>query len=163
MITYFAYGSNMSLRRMKSRVPSSRMIGSAKLPAHRLVFHKISTKDGSAKCNILPSSTDVVYGVLFEFNPGEKKDLDRYEGLGDGYEEKFVDVELRLGEHIRATTYYATNTDPLLKPFSWYKRHVLEGALGAALPDVYIQMIEQVEEIRDPDPERVKRELEIYS
>ncbi len=46
----FSYGSNMSQRRLKARVPSARFIAVAELPAHRLRFHK-SAGDGSAKCN----------------------------------------------------------------------------------------------------------------
>lgn len=46
----FSYGSNMSQRRLKARVPSARFIAVAERPDHRLRFHK-SAGDGSAKCN----------------------------------------------------------------------------------------------------------------
>ncbi len=47
---YFSYGSNMSSRRLLSRVPSARFITSASLPGHALHFHKKGL-DGSAKCD----------------------------------------------------------------------------------------------------------------
>ncbi len=46
---YFAYGSNMSLARLKGRVPSAKRLGMFCLRNHQLAFHKISKKDGSAK------------------------------------------------------------------------------------------------------------------
>ena len=161
-LRYFAFGSNMSSRRLKARVPSARVIGPGVLPGHRLAFHKVS-KDGSAKCDILPSGSDRVQGVLFEIDEAEKPLLDRAEGLGDGYEQKTVDVLLPSAVTERAFTYFATRVDAGLQPYSWYKRHVLEGAREARLPPAYIEMLEQFEAVEDPDREREARELAIYS
>ncbi len=50
-IKYFAYGSNMSSRRLMDRVPSAQFVSIGKLGEHRLRYHKKS-KDGSGKCDI---------------------------------------------------------------------------------------------------------------
>jgi cation transport regulator ChaC len=123
-LKYFAYGSNMSPRRLLSRVPSAKVIGTAVLLGHRLEFHKVSSKDGSGKCDVVPSKSDKVFGVLCELKPEEKKTLDELEGLNNGYDEKRVDVELESGVIVSAITYYATNTNPQLRPYTWYTRHV---------------------------------------
>lgn len=93
-VKYFAYGSNMSLLRLKGRVPGAERIGMFTLIEHSLRFHKWSKKDGSAKCDALFTGNpdDCVIGALFEIPDCEKGPLDEAEGLGFGYEEKRVTV-----------------------------------------------------------------------
>lgn len=158
----FCYGSNMSQRRLQARVPSARFVAVAELPAHRLRFHK-SARDGSAKCDAEETGKpeDRVIGVVFEIDDDEKPDLDRHEALGRGYDEK--QVELTTGEGaLGAWMYYATRINKSLKPFHWYKNHVLIGARENGLPADYIAQIEAVESIDDPKRKRHDRELAIY-
>ncbi len=161
---YFAYGSNMSERRLRQRVPSAQKIGVATLPGHQLVFHKISLKDGSGKCDAYPTieSADVVMGVLFELDISEKIPLDRVEGVGIGYEERPIGVTLDDGIPYKAFTYFAMAIDSSLRPYHWYKEHVLRGAIENNFPDSYIQSIQSVESIEDPNAERALFELSIY-
>jgi hypothetical protein len=105
---YFAYGSNMSLRRLRTRVPSAVKLGNATLFGHQLKFHKRS-QDGSAKC-------DAMTALL----------------------------------------------DPALQPYHWYKEHVLRGAVENHLAAAYIQAIEEISSIVDPDRKRDASELLIY-
>jgi gamma-glutamylcyclotransferase len=160
-LKYFAYGSNMSSMRLKARVPSAAVIGTGVLRGHRLVFHKVSN-DGSGKCDVTESESDDVMGVLYEINEIEKLALDRVEGLNHGYDEKAINVELTSGEVVSAVTYFATNTDPGLRPYTWYKRHVLEGAREANLPSEYTSVIEGISAIEDSDKLREASELAIY-
>ena len=105
-ITYFAYGSNMSLKRLRKRIGSAAPIGRGVLRCHRLAFHKVS-KDKSGKCDIPPATDcDVVWGRLYHIDDRDKGRLDRYEGVGYGYEKKCVTVESESGETVRAMTYY---------------------------------------------------------
>lgn len=161
---YFSYGSNMSLRRLKApkRVPSAQKLCVAKLPEHRLMFHKKSS-DGSAKCDAYYTGdrNDFVLGVLFEVDQSEKEQLDRVEGLGSGYQEKEVTLLTDSGEE-SAVVYYATDIDPNLKPYSWYKHHVLVGARENNLPAEYVFGIEGVDSIVDQDRARESKELNIY-
>lgn len=158
----FTYGSNMSHRRLQARVPSARFVAVAELPAHRLRFHK-SAGDGSAKCDAEETGNpeDRVIGVVYEIADAEKPDLDRHEALGFGYEEKQVGLITGNGT-LQAWMYYATRINDALKPFHWYKDHVLIGARENGLPTKYIAQIEAVESIDDPKPERHGRELSIY-
>jgi gamma-glutamylcyclotransferase len=160
-ILYFAYGSNMSTRRLVARVPSARAVAVAMLRGHRLAFHKIG-KDGSAKCDVANTgdSNDVVYGVVFALPLSEKAMLDGIEGLGYGYAEKEIVVLSESGEEFKAVTYYATNIDDMLIPVDWYVEHVLRGAREHGLPPDYISGIEAIEST--PDPENYKNEMAIY-
>ncbi|WP_018294906.1 gamma-glutamylcyclotransferase family protein [Mariprofundus ferrooxydans] len=162
-LTYFAYGSNMSSKRLQARVPSARVIGTATLTGHRLAFHKFSHVDLSAKCDACESAddTDRVIGVLYHLPRAEKPTLDKVEGLGIGYDEKQVRVHGSDG-HVDAFMYAATRIDDAVKPFHWYKQHVIHGARENRLPDAYLAFIDSFESIDDPDNERHERELNIY-
>ncbi len=144
MVLYFAYGSNISSKRLQApdRVPGSKLVGRATLQKHSLRFHKESI-DGSAKCNALytGSDDDRVLGVLFSLPDEEKPNLDRAEGLGKGYEEKLIDVELPDGTLAKAVAYIAAKSaiNSKLKPFDWYRDYVLAGAAEHGLPTEYVQ------------------------
>jgi len=163
-MNYFAYGSNMSLARLQARVPSAHRIASAVLSAHSLRFHK-SGQDGSGKCDAFHTldDGDSVIGAVFRLDPLEKPGLDLVEGLGFGYAEKSVSVICPSGVEHRASTYYATAIDLSLKPFSWYRHHVLVGAMESALPDDYIRRIEAVDHVEDPDRARDRLERALHA
>jgi len=154
----------MSIKRILSRVPSAKKIGVGKLSSHELKFHKVSNNDGSAKCDIIETGQgdSEVMGVLFEIDEKGKSVLDRKEGLNYGYAEKEVEVTMNNGEKLSAFTYYATNINENLKPFNWYKEHVLRGATENNFPEEYIKNIEKIEATKDPDKNRHDEEMKIY-
>ena len=160
---YFAYGSNMSLCRLKARVPSAKRMGLYILPEHDLRFHKRS-RDGSAKCDAFYTKDleNAVIGALFDIDKSEKEVLDRAEGLGKGYEEKTVEVHNGFGHMVEASTYYATEIDQYLLPYSWYLNHVLVGAREMGVPKQYLERILAIDGIEDPDLARDGRERGIH-
>lgn len=160
---YFAYGSNMSTRRLRCRVPSARVVDVATLAGHRLAWHKKGA-DGSGKCDIPEAQpADIVYGVLYAIDPSHKPRLDRAEGLGWGYEQKSVDLQLPGRESPAvAFTYYAIRIDPRYVPYDWYRDHVLIGAREHALPADYVGLIENVPTVRDRDERREALERRIH-
>ncbi|GAA5216067.1 gamma-glutamylcyclotransferase family protein [Corallincola platygyrae] len=159
---YFAYGSNMSLPRLKARVSSAVSIGHAMVLGHQLAFHKIG-RDGSGKCDLVPTGieSDLVHGVLFQFDRKQKALLDQAEDLGRGYAEIQLDV-LTNGERVTAHSYQAIPKEPSLLPFDWYLEHLLFGAEAAELPLVYRCWLQQVEFIKDIDQRRANRERAVY-
>jgi hypothetical protein len=92
----------------------------------------------------------------------EKFNLDEAEGLGYGYDIKHVQVMLPSGITQQAFTYFATDIDETLQPYHWYHYHVITGAREFQLPRDYIDKIQQVETIEDPDKQRHQNELAIY-
>ncbi len=160
---YFAYGSNMSLARLRERAPNARRLGSYTLRGHVLCFHKVGT-DGSGKCDAFytKDANDVVLGALFEVDASEKIHLDQVEELGFGYEQKDVLLEDEIGRQVKASIYYATDIDASLKPYSWYKKHVLFGAMESALPNSYLEKISVIECVQDPDGKRDKQQRAIH-
>jgi gamma-glutamylcyclotransferase (GGCT)/AIG2-like uncharacterized protein YtfP len=155
-LSYFAYGSNMLRNRLRERVPSAEPIGVARLTGHRLAWHKVST-DGSGKCDIVPGSPgDEVWGVLFEIDPEHKADLDRIEGVGEGYESVRVVLDMD-GTPLEAETYRAIAVDSELRPYGWYKALVVAGARENGLTEAYVQTLDGVPAVRDTDAERRRR------
>lgn len=161
---YFAYGSNMSIARLRQRVPSAVSRGIFMLRCHDLRWHKFG-RDGSAKCDAFftAKDEDFIYGVVFEINPAEKPYLDMAEGLGNGYDQKDIQVIDASNNVIDTFTYVATNINASLRPFSWYVNHVLVGAYEASLPEHYLkQKLTSIDSIEDPDHQRDCKERSIH-
>ncbi len=161
---YFAYGSNMSSRRLAARIESPSRIGVGCLKEYRFAFHKVSILDSSGKCDacFTGNTADSVWGVIFEIADADMSKLDRFEDRGYGYERQWVHVQCNNGEILAAQTYVAIRTDSALKPLHWYKEHVLRGAREHRLPADYIRFIEGIDAIIDTDAERTSRELSLY-
>ena len=161
---YFAYGSNMSLPRLRQRIPEVVRIGRFILAEHSLRFHKISCRDGSAKCDAYSTGhpEDQVIGIVFEIDAAAKPVLDAYEGLHHGYEEKTVIVMGPEQQSVEAFMYYATHIDSSLKPYSWYLQHVLMGATDCEFPPDYIEKLHTIATMEDTDWQRDAAERAIY-
>jgi gamma-glutamylcyclotransferase len=162
----FAYGSNMCLGRMRCRVPSACPVAVAQLTRYRFAFHKVSTsrsgpRSGKGGAYHAGYANDRVVGVVFRLRDDQKHWLDAAEGVDEGYEvQDLVVDEVNGRRRFTARTYVAMvgfiNRD--LRPFSWYKRHVVEGAAYFKLDPAYIAHINQFETIEDTVRWRIKRE-----
>ena len=143
----FCYGSNMSSERITERCSSSRFISRAKVIGWKLLFNK-KGKDGSGKANLVCTGDgSLVWGVIFDISEDQKPILDKFEGLGKGYDELKLLVISDLGEEIECVCYIATDDKYLeksLKPHEWYKEFCLVGAREHNIPQDYILMIEGV-------------------
>jgi hypothetical protein len=162
-VVYFAYGSNMSTTRLRKRMPSCKALGIATLPGHALCFHKRS-KDKSGKCNAYATGGgESVIGVLFSFDPAERSNLDKAEGVGRGYEHPIVTVINDKGRRRKVLVYLASPDfiDDSLRPYGWYREYVLAGSREHGLPPEYVaEYIESVAATDDPDKARDMKERE---
>lgn len=118
----FSYGSNMLTTRMKDRIESYQFYNIGYIKGYSLKFHKLS-KDTSGKASVFYTGypEDLVWGVIGEINDEGKSSLDKYEGLGKGYNQKLIDVILKNNSTIEATVYVADEKfiDDKLLPFDW--------------------------------------------
>lgn len=159
VLAYFAYGSNLCVRRLRARVPDVRFRQVGSLPGYVLKWHKRSVDD-SAKCSIFPQDrAGTVHGAIFAVPEDQKAALDKAEGLGSGYEEIEVEVETS-GDTRSCFTYIAetTHIDDSLQPYSWYRDLVVAGAEAVGLPPDYLDSLRCVAAAHDPDMERDARE-----
>lgn len=162
-ILVFSYGSNMLFNRIKERCQSLKVLGSGFITGHQLLFNMQST-DGSGKANAFETNNpqDKVWGTVISINKADKKLFDGFEELGSAYNEKLIDVQTKERD-LRAWVYVAC-TDRIkdnLKPYDWYRRFVLEGAIENNLPDSYISHIKSVEFIQDEIQERRNKNFKI--
>ena len=160
---YFAYGSNMSVTRLTKRVPSANPLETGLLYGHKLIFHKVS-KDGSGKCDAYETGSplDCLEGVIYIIDPAHRNMLDNIEISSYGYKAKIVTIEIGSDKQVQAFTYFAANIKKNLKPYHWYKHHVITGAKENDLTAEYIDRIRSVESIDDPDTDRSDLQLNIY-
>ena len=151
---YFAYGSNMLTRRLSRRTHSAAAVATAHVEGYRLAFDKVST-DGSGKCTIEPTGNvaDRVWRVLFRIATAESADLDDAEGLGHGYRKGEVEA-VAATARTQAVAYFATQRQPALCPYDWYKAFVVQGAIEHQLPADYIERLRSIVSYPDPDPAR---------
>ena len=159
---YFAYGSNMSSRRLLARVPSARSLGVAHLPDYEMHFAKRS-HDGSAKCTISPNPGASTLGILYHIPNEQRVILDRIEGQGFGYDVCDIGITTQSGRRVTAFTYLSTDTDETLPAYTWYVEHVVRGAREHGIAQQYIEKIESTKAIADPDPDRHQFEVSIYA
>lgn len=157
-LRYAAYGSNLHPVRLRQRMPSAKLLGSGKLTGWTLCFHKRSNVDGSAKCSIQPGDGSVrvaVYRIVAQ----DKQLLDRIEGLGDGYENRVVNVP-GYGD---CFTYVATasHVDDRLAPLDWYREIVALGSEYHGFPETYTADIRSIAAATDPDAERSRLQWDL--
>lgn len=159
----FAYGSNMSTQRLAARIPA-RFVTTALLPAYRLAFHQRGG-DGSGKCDVVPASEQAaVYGVIWDVASHHKSALDAYEGLGHAYEEAWLTVtDLTSSRQFEVQTYVGKISTHGVRPYTWYKHHVVAGAQEHGLPPAYIRALERIPALDDPDTARHAREMAIHT
>lgn len=159
---YFAYGPDISSRWLRQILPSARLTTRGWLGQHRLYFHKVG-QDGSGKCDAFftGNDRDNILGLIYEIDAAQKDKLAYCEEFVHGYSEKEVTIITDEGKKVEAFTYCARNIETSLKPFHWYKGHVLIGAREFDFPEEYIAKFLTVESIDDPETSRNSRELAI--
>ena len=149
----FAYGSNMCSGRFRDYGVVPEEIGcSVLLQNYHLRFNKRSRRDGSGKANAEPNNGGQVWGVLYTIPDAHLEILDQGEG---GYHREKLQVTTE-NTVINAWVYLAgrASNDPTLRPYTWYKRFLIEGAKEHDLPSEYIETLEGIEAIPDPDEHR---------
>ncbi len=155
-LNYLAYGSNLHPLRLLERVPSASLIGFVDLKGYQLAFEKLG-QDGSSKCNLSNTGieTDVAHVAIYRIAAQHKSLLDQFEGLGAGYVDLPVEVELQ-GNRVACFSYFAQAGYIVEnhRPYHWYKDLVLRGAQHLQFPDDYLADIQSVESMLDNDLER---------
>ncbi len=160
--TYFAYGSNMLLERLRAenRCPSARVIGPAIAQDYELCFAKRS-KDGSGKATLVQQTRASVHGVLFAVDDSERDRLKKTEGAGIGYYsvDDFPVFDVQEATIRNAMSFFAAPAffDRKLRPFDWYHALVLAGAKQNALPVDHLRIIRNIAPIADPVESRPTR------
>ena len=126
MLNYFAFGSNMSAKRMHERLGWSPSRSGAILPDYEMVFNKHSNDGG--KANIMYSQGDLVEGILYSVNEEDLLILDKYEGVAaKQYKRYDIEVQNDIKNSIAAVAYKALNIGKICAPTEEYLNYILDG------------------------------------
>ena len=126
MINYFAFGSNMSAKRMHQRLGLSPSRSGAILHNYEMVFNKHSNDGG--KANIMFSHGNLVEGILYFLNEEDLLTLDKFEGVASKQYKRYdIEVQDSNKKSIAAVTYKALNTGQISAPTDEYLNYILEG------------------------------------
>jgi hypothetical protein len=118
---YFAYGSNMSLKRMSERGVIIYQYKPAKLEKFELRFNKISKKQGVV-ANIIPNQNSIVEGVLYQIE--DISIIDKFEGFPKHYKRELFEIEgVSAWVYIAQPEYIIEG----LKPNQEYLNYLLDG------------------------------------
>ena len=129
-VYYFAYGSNMSRKRMQKRGLIWEKITKATLKNWSLKFNKIAFDYSEGFANIEKAKGRKVEGVLYKLEEKEQAHiLDKYESTPDHYRRIEVYVRTEKGQSIKAFTYIANKRmiEKGLYPSEDYLNHLLDG------------------------------------
>ena len=126
---YIAYGSNLNVRQMQWRCPTARVIGTAELPDHRLLFK--GSLSGSY-LTVEPEIGSTVPVGVWEVSEQDELRLDRYEGYPAFYYKKELELPIkgiRTGKvRVRPVFVYIMHEErPIGIPSNEYVRVCAEG------------------------------------
>lgn len=129
---YFAYGSNMNVRRMRSRCPDCKYLGAAVLRGFRVVPRLYADLQPNKKSN--------AYGVLYWVSPADLARLDVFEGYPNTYNRKqysvyFFDLEICAVVY-RMTPETRRKRDGIAYP-EQYRKICARGAENAGIKNVF--------------------------
>jgi len=151
-VLYFTYGSNMNWTQMKTRCPSARFVGVAKLTDHRLAFSRRSVNRGCGVADAVRDAARSVWGAVFQISELDVGVLDKSEGYRSGRERNsywrracLVFLDGDEGRPVTAETYFADREPNPPPPNQAYKDIILSGARHWHLPDDYIAELEAIE------------------
>ena len=111
---YIAYGSNMVEEQMAHRCPNARLIGTGRLPNHRLEFYLHATVERSRARD---ASVPV---AVWEIDAADEKSLDRYEGFPTYYTKHKRKVLMDDGSQIEGMVYIMKLIRPMIPHTSYY-------------------------------------------
>ena len=160
---YFAYGSNLHPRRIRSRAKSARVVGRAQVRGYRLRLQKRG-RDGSAKCDacLTGQRGDLVHGMVYRIARADRRRIDRAEDLGRGYDR--VRLRVSMGGCPREVFAYLARAEAIdegLLPFDWYLDYVVRGGRFHRLPARYLAALNRTRKLRDPNTARRHRNFHL--
>ena len=132
---YFAYGSNMLTERMQTRIASAEPLGHACLNGYAWRCNKLG-RDGTAKANLIRSSSERVHGVLYRVAATVWPQLDQFE---PDYQR--ITVPISYSGQTKDAFTYLSDLLTSRAADQTYLECIISGATMHGLPSAYIEQI----------------------
>ncbi|KAI9801927.1 MAG: hypothetical protein M1833_002242 [Piccolia ochrophora] len=135
---YFGYGSNLWLAQMTRRCPGSQYQGIALLPDWKWIINS------RHYANVIPSTEDEVWGLVYTLTADDEDKLDGYEGVPDAYIKKTMPVQLdRAGKRqvVEALVYVDEKRLTPDEPYAEYIDRMncgIHDAVAEGVPPSYV-------------------------
>ena len=139
-IWYFAYGSNLNVDLMKTRIGQWQLSKRALVRNYRLVFNVYSKKRNGYSANLQPTENfgDTVPGVVYRITPEQLKELEKFEGVPA----LDVGAELEDGNEIsHAKVFVWKSVEKEREPPKEYRRMIEQGLLQHGYPESAVKKI----------------------
>jgi len=133
-VWYFAYGSNLNVDQMKSRIGEWQLAKRAIVRNYKLVFNVFSKQRGSYSANLQETNNfeDTVSGVVYHITQDQLSKLQKSEGVAP----MDIRVELEDGNEIsHAKVFIWKTTEKEHEPHKDYRRIIEQGFLQHGYPD----------------------------
>ena len=124
---YFAYGADLTQKRMRERCPDSQPGFTATLPNYKLVFVGWSRQWRGGEVTIRFFRGEKVLGAVYEVSEGDLRRLDSGEGYPRNASRMNVTVFSEDGEPIPALTYIKTGQSEETRPSAEYLSLIQQG------------------------------------
>ncbi len=124
---YFAYGANLSRKRLLEYCPDSQPRFTAALPNYKLIFTGWSRQWRSGTASIKPFQGEKVPGAVYELSERDLRLLDRHEGYPTLHNRMNVLVITEEGEAVRAVTYIKREQSEETRPTMEYLAVIQQG------------------------------------
>ncbi|KAK2577541.1 hypothetical protein KPH14_003625 [Odynerus spinipes] len=152
---YFAYGSNLLMKRIHFNNPTAVRKDIGCLKNYRLDFITFTKRWGGAAATIVPTENFCVWGAIWELDKCNLSTLDCQEGVTDSiYFPLIVNVETLSGAILECRVYQQCSTPkeyikPMLlpkerRPSPLYLETVIKGAQESKLPNSYINFLKTI-------------------
>ncbi len=119
---YFAYGSNLNHQQMAKRCNGAKFVKKHILRCYKLCFSHKTNQSIYGHANIVKNKKSKVYGVIWNINKKDEKELDWYEGVDYNYYQKdyFTLNKKKVLVYVQKNYYQK-------KPNSTYLHTIIEG------------------------------------
>ena len=148
-VLYFAYGSNLSSKRIRARLGKTINLGTYRLQGYRLLFD-CGTRETSF-ANIIEDLNSYVEGVIYEMDYWQLKELDWYEGL---YHREKIDLRegILMGRKLHFYISYLRRADFYRPLTQSYFSALITGARENNLQELELKLsaIEDLHVVPDP-------------
>ena len=131
-MNYFAYGSNMDLKRLEDLEIHFKDMSAGRIKGWKLVFNVLDNKEkGTGYANIVPDPKGEVEGLIIDTDRESIKKLDWCEDYPDYYKKKKVIAINSDSKKVKCMTYIGNKkkiTEGLF-PNKIYMKHILKGKM----------------------------------